>query len=62
MEVLSSRCEAEVWRKSEVVLKRASKETRSATCTLCTNPTFALRVRKTKKNIRPSDNGRLAAR
>ena len=53
MKVLSSRCEAEVWRKSEVVLKRAAKEACSATCTLCTVPTqhFALRARKTKENI-----------
>lgn len=46
----------------QVVLKRAANETRSATCTLCTNPTFALRERKTKENIRPSGKGRLAAR
>ena len=51
MKVLSSRCEAEVWRKCEVVLKRAAKEACSATCTLSTNLTFALKVRKTKENI-----------
>ena len=51
MKILSSRCQVEVWRKSEVLLKRAAKEEHSATCTLCTNSAFALRPQKTKENI-----------
>jgi hypothetical protein len=57
MKVLSSRCEAELWRKCEVVLKRAAKEARSATCTLCTNSTFALGARKTSRREGESRGG-----